>query len=222
MSQFMTHFRFCARNIIAGAVIAVASAVATSGTVLADSAERWLNESFNAERSAASRSEFRETRRSRSNYRRSASRLGGPRVDDEDAAPRQRRRRTASRNIRVASLGRVELPERRPRKSLSGGGGITWVASSGCLNGTVRSVLAEVASRFGGVTVNSTCRSRSHNAAVGGASRSWHLSGDAADFRVHGNWGAAAAYLRGGGRIGGYKHYGGGLFHIDTGPSRSW
>jgi hypothetical protein len=29
-----------------------------------------------------------------------------------------------------------------------------------------------------------------------------------------------AAYVRS--RVGGFKHYGGGLFHIDTGPRRTW
>ena len=36
--------------------------------------------------------------------------------------------------------------------------------------------------------------------------------------RVHGNVRSALAYLRG--AVGGLKHYGGGLFHIDTGPRR--
>jgi hypothetical protein len=30
------------------------------------------------------------------------------------------------------------------------------------------------------------------------------------------------AYLRSSGMVGGLKHYGGGLFHIDTGARRSW
>jgi uncharacterized protein YcbK (DUF882 family) len=81
-------------------------------------------------------------------------------------------------------------------------------------------VIAQVAARFGSVTVNSTCRSRRHNARVGGASRSMHLTGDAADFRIHGNWGAAAGFIRS--LVGGFKHYGGGLFHIDTGTRRTW
>ncbi len=79
-----------------------------------------------------------------------------------------------------------------------------------------------VAANYGSVTVSSTCRSKGHNAAVGGAKKSYHLSGSAVDFRVHGNSSAAYAYLRSSGAVGGLKHYGGGLFHIDTGPRRSF
>ena len=70
--------------------------------------------------------------------------------------------------------------------------------------------------------MSSTCRNAGHNRRVGGAPRSHHLSGDAVDFRVHGNWRGAFAALRNMGSLGGVKHYGGGLFHIDTGPRRSW
>ncbi len=107
-----------------------------------------------------------------------------------------------------------------PTKSLTGGG-VRWAASASCLNGTLRSVVAQVAS-YARVTVNSTCRSKSHNRKVGGASKSHHLTGDAVDFRVHGNVGAVYAFLRSNGSLGGVKHYGGGLFHVDTGPKRSW
>lgn len=106
--------------------------------------------------------------------------------------------------------------------SLTGGGGkIHWTANAGCLDSGLRSVLAG-ASAYGSITVNSTCRSHSHNAAVGGAPRSKHLTGDAVDFRVHGNIGAVYAYLKSSGSVGGLKHYGGGLFHIDNGERRSW
>lgn len=113
---------------------------------------------------------------------------------------------------------RSSRPLPAPRESV-GGGGVAWRASSSCLAGNLQSVIAGVAS-YGSVTVNSTCRSHSHNRRVGGASKSWHLTGQAADIRVHGNWRQAAAYLRS--SVGGFKHYGGGLFHIDNGPNRSW
>jgi hypothetical protein len=160
-----------------------------------------------------------------------ASRLGGPVTNESSVSGR--RTRSAARGTRVASLGSAEAPSvsssserssRAPsyaRRSLSGGS-INWVASSGCLNSSLRSVIAGVASNFGAVRVNSTCRGRGHNARVGGARKSYHLTGNAADFRVFGSVGAVYAYLRSNGNVGGLKHYGGGLFHIDTGPRRSW
>jgi Peptidase M15 len=99
---------------------------------------------------------------------------------------------------------------------------INWVASPNCLAGPLKSVLAEVAALFGAVRVNSTCRSRAHNARVGGASRSYHLTGNAVDFRVAANSAAVSRFLLGKKHVGGFKHYGFGLFHIDTGPRRTW
>jgi Peptidase M15 len=116
-----------------------------------------------------------------------------------------------------SNLG-ADLSTPEPSKSLSGGSNITWNASAGCLNGRLREVLAEVATNFGAITVNSTCRSHGHNAAIGGAAHSYHLGGNAVDFRAHGNVAAIAAYLNA--HVGGFKHSGGGLFHIDTGPRR--
>jgi Peptidase M15 len=132
--------------------------------------------------------------------------------------------RPQTRRVRTASLGNSKSdaePERPARRSLSGGS-VNWVADRGCLNGTLRGVIASLASNYGPITVNSTCRSKSHNARVGGAPKSHHLDGDAVDFRIHSNTSAAYASLRGNGSLGGVKHYGGGLFHIDTGPKRSW
>lgn len=122
---------------------------------------------------------------------------------------------------KYAALDTGAMIDTAPSKSITGGG-VRWVASSSCLNGTLRSVVAQVAANYGSVTVSSTCRSKSHNRKVGGAKKSHHLSGNAVDFRVHGAWRSAAAYLRSHGALGGVKHYGGGLFHIDTGPRRSW
>ena len=130
-------------------------------------------------------------------------------------------KKSSSRGVKVASLGKDTYDYKPKRQSLTGGS-VKWVASSGCLDGSLKAVIYQVASSFGPVTVNSTCRSRSRNAAVGGARRSKHLTGDAADFRIHGNVGATYAYLKSSGSVGGLKHYGGGLFHIDNGDRRTW
>ncbi len=131
--------------------------------------------------------------------------------------------KAVAKPVKVASLGKTldvqPTPESKP--SLSGGA-VRWVASAGCLNGQLKAVVNQVAAKFGPVTVSSTCRSKKRNRRAGGAKRSQHLTGNAVDFRVHANHKAAYAYLKSHGSVGGYKHYGGGLFHIDTGPRRTW
>ena len=120
---------------------------------------------------------------------------------------------------RMASLGRF-VPMPTPRGSLSGGASrnITWAAPANCLAPSLRRVISTVAANYGRVRVNSTCRSPRHNRRVGGSRHSYHLSGDAADIRILGNWRQARHYLRR--AVGGYKHYGKGRFHIDIGRRR--
>jgi len=125
------------------------------------------------------------------------------------------------RGVQLASLGREVPRQESTGRSLSGSP-VRWSASSTCLNATLRRVIAEVSSNFGPVTVNSTCRSRQHNAGVGGAPHSRHLTGNAVDFSVGGNVRAVLAYLGGHRAVGGLKHYADGHFHIDTGPRRTW
>lgn len=105
--------------------------------------------------------------------------------------------------------------------SLSGES-IRWLASPDCLAKPLRAVLAEVAANFGPLRVNSTCRSKRHNARVGGAKRSYHLTGSAVDFRISGAVQPVLDFLTGKRTVGGLKHYGFGVFHIDTGPRRTW
>jgi hypothetical protein len=133
-----------------------------------------------------------------------------------------RLRRTPS-GIQLASLGgEAERSGKEGRSSLSGEM-VRWGAPSFCLDGTLREVINQVAAIFGPVRVNSTCRSRSRNAKVGGAPRSKHLTGDAADFSVRSNKRGVLAYLQKNPSVGGLKLYGGdGHFHIDTGPRRTW
>ncbi len=158
-------------------------------------------------------------REERSTVRRSANRAVRNETESDSDVPTSKRK--ASRGRQVASLGRdTDFSAPKAGRSLSGGGNVRWVAASGCLTGALRSAIASVAANYGSVTVNSTCRSAGHNARVGGAPKSYHLAGNAVDFRVSGNISGAASYLAGLG--GGYKHYGGGLFHVDTGPRRSF
>lgn len=149
--------------------------------------------------------------------RRSSSRRAA--ISEDDRPQNVRRTRAASRPAARTSSDDRPAPR---RGSLSGGGNVSWVASASCLDGGLRSIVASIAANYGPVTVNSTCRSPGRNRAVGGAEKSYHLSGSAVDFRVHGNVSAVYASLRSNGGVGGLKHYGGGLFHIDTGPRRSW
>jgi hypothetical protein len=125
------------------------------------------------------------------------------------------------KGVKVAALGDTYYPEPKAKKSLSGGS-VNWTASASCLDGGLKSIVQDVAANFGPLRVNSTCRSRGHNASVGGAPKSKHLSGDAVDFRVFGNTSAVYAFLKNNSGVGGLKHYGGGLFHIDNGDRRSW
>jgi hypothetical protein len=134
--------------------------------------------------------------------------------------PKAAEPRVGEQPPRVASLGpTVPAP---PKPADLGGGLIRWRASADCLAAPLRSVLAEVAQQFGPLRVNSTCRSRRHNARVGGAPRSYHLTGNAVDFRVESHAQAVHAFLRAHRAVGGLKHYGSGVFHIDTGPRRTW
>ena len=136
--------------------------------------------------------------------------------DDAIGKPRAKGRRVAS--LKSSDDGESGGYSSRPKVS---GGHVSWVASGSCLPGQLKSVIAEV-SQYGRVVVTSTGRGAGHNRAVGGASKSYHLNCQAADFRVHGNVASAASFLRNHGSVGGFHHYGGGLFHIDTGPKRTW
>ncbi|SCY01925.1 YcbK family protein [Microvirga guangxiensis] len=108
--------------------------------------------------------------------------------------------------------------------SLVAKGAITLRASAptNCLPGNLREVVADVASRFGAVSVESTHRSSGRNWRAGGARRSLHLSCRAIDFRVKARARGVMAYLRGRPEVGGLKIYRNGIIHIDNGERRSW
>lgn len=75
-------------------------------------------------------------------------------------------------------------------------GSISWGRPAICLNGTLKSVLRQAAGRFGHIHITSTYRSRRHNRRVGGAKRCRRCGGNALNFRVRGNYGAAKSFLR--------------------------
>ena len=139
------------------------------------------------------------------------------------AVAAKRNRPASSQRARLGgpSSAEKQVPAKMRSASLSGGD-ITWQASSGCLSGRLRGVIGDLIADFGPVTVTSTCRSASQNRSTGGADQSYHLRGEAVDFRTRAGTGAVYAFLSAHGSVGGLKHYGGGLFHIDAGPRRSW
>ncbi|MFZ1775367.1 MAG: D-Ala-D-Ala carboxypeptidase family metallohydrolase [Rhizobiaceae bacterium] len=99
---------------------------------------------------------------------------------------------------------------------------IAWNAPSKCIPGRLKNVLARVSAKYGPVTVNSSYRSNGKNRSVGGRKRSYHLSCQAVDFRVHGKSGGLMSWLASQGEVGGLHRYPSGFYHIDTGPRRSW
>lgn len=170
---------------------------------------------------------YRSAKRTRSGKRYAASHKTERRVRKARHAsksqPRRRHRSASYRRGERMGLGAsAAAASRTMHRGERSSGNISWSASASCLDSTLRHVVHQVAARFGSLRVNSTCRSHEHNRRVGGAGRSKHLSGDAVDFRVFGNAGAVASFLRSHDSVGGYKHYGGGLFHIDNGDRRSW
>jgi uncharacterized protein YcbK (DUF882 family) len=93
-----------------------------------------------------------------------------------------------------------------------------------CLPPKLVAALEDVAKKYGPVYVNSTHRSKSHNKKVGGASKSQHLNCKAIDFGLvdKSKNKEALKSIIADKRVGGYKLYGGGHFHIDTGKRRTW
>jgi hypothetical protein len=177
----------------------------------ADSGNEWLRETF--ARSSVQRFD------SERYYRKPSRKFAKPSKLGAYLPEKERPRRKKSNHVRTASLGPTPIPS-APSEPVTGGGKVRWVANANCLTPSLRSVINHIAANYGSVRVNSTCRSRAHNRRVGGAPRSYHLTGNAADIRVFGNVRAVYAYLKT--AVGGLKHYGGGLFHIDTGPRRRW
>jgi hypothetical protein len=202
-------------------VFGVLIAMAPYSVAHAENFEQWLERSF-ASPALSSKSVRRMRLGATRAERPRESLTGGSRRISHGKSAKRARNAQRRRGVRVASLGGSYQPRPEVGTSLAGRG-VRWVAKSGCLDARLRAVVYEVASNFGAVTVNSTCRSRRHNARVGGAHRSHHLRGNAVDFRVHGRSSRAVyAYLRSHGSVGGLKFYRRGFFHIDLGSRRTW
>lgn len=99
---------------------------------------------------------------------------------------------------------------------------IAWNAPSSCVPVRLKAVLNRVAVKFGPITVNSSVRSTGKNRKVGGRKRSYHLSCQAVDFRVHAGTKGMMGWLAGQRDVGGLHRYPSGFYHIDTGPRRTW
>lgn len=109
---------------------------------------------------------------------------------------------------------------------LFGKGEVKYQKTSWCLPWKLKRVLRRVAHNYGDVIVFSTWRSPWHNSRVGGASKSYHKTCRAADFKVRGaNMAEVYRYVKRQRGVGGHKLYPssrGGHIHIDTGPRRTW
>ena len=109
---------------------------------------------------------------------------------------------------------------------IGGKGEVHYSKASWCVPWRLKRVLRRVAHRYGDVMVFSTWRSPWHNWRVNGASRSYHKTCRAADFKVRGaDMRKVYRYVKKQREVGGHKlytHRRGGHIHIDTGPRRTW
>ncbi|NKB51558.1 MAG: DUF882 domain-containing protein [Rhizobiaceae bacterium] len=109
---------------------------------------------------------------------------------------------------------------------IGGEGEVHYSKASWCVPWKLKRVLRRVAHRYGDVSVFSTWRSPWHNSRVGGASRSYHKTCRAVDFKVKGaDMAQVYRYVKKQSAVGGHKLYSsrrGGHIHIDTGPRRTW
>jgi len=121
-------------------------------------------------------------------------------------------------------------PSSEPKKTIGGfrnhveAGAITLRRSTPtrCLPGDLKTVMADVANRFGAVSIQSTHRSPQRNRRAGGARGSLHLDCRAIDFRVKARGRDVMSFLRQHKSVGGLKMYRNGIIHIDNGERRSW
>jgi hypothetical protein len=89
-------------------------------------------------------------------------------------------------------------------------------ASLDCVPSELRKVVADVAARFGPVTVLSTHRLNTVNHAMGSVRHKLHTACRAVDFRVEGSAAKVTAYLRSRSELAGVESYRDGVIHIDA------
>jgi hypothetical protein len=92
----------------------------------------------------------------------------------------------------------------------------TAAAPTTCLPDSLKSILAELATRFEGVTVVSTTALRTDNHSPGTAREKMHSDCRAVDFKTSSPVAEVTAYLRSRKEIAGINSYRNGLIHIDV------
>ena len=102
-------------------------------------------------------------------------------------------------------------PEAGPKSAVA----TTAAAPLDCVAGELRTVLADVAARFGTVSVVSTHRLNSDNHTPGTIRHRLHTACKAVDFRTSGKLNEVLGFLRSRPEVSGINSYRGGLIHID-------
>jgi hypothetical protein len=102
-------------------------------------------------------------------------------------------------------------PEAAPKSTVV----TTAAAPLDCVAAELRTVLADVAARFGPVTVVSTHRLNSDNHSPGTIRHRLHAACKAVDFKTAGKLNEVLAFLRSRPEVSGINSYRGGLIHID-------
>jgi len=110
-------------------------------------------------------------------------------------------------------------PEEAPIARTASAGAQT--VPTDCLPASLRSVLRDVETRFGAVTLVSTTELNTDNHSAGGVRHRLHSACQAVDFKVKGNGKVVVAYLRSRTEVAGINSYGNnGVIHIDHNPPR--
>ena len=141
------------------------------------------------------------------------------------AVTKKHSKKSFRKTVRKARVSKSKKRHTRKRKSAYAGRKIRRISLNApwkCVPGRLKSVIAQVSRKFGPVVINSTHRSRRHNRRVGGKRKSYHIGCRAVDFRVRGKTRGLTRWLARHPKVGGFKRYRSGFYHIDIGPKRTW